>query len=177
MDKGTALDGFFAHLDAPGMRDVVVDQDITTNVSVEYELVKKWQIAQRNAGRDPKVKGVPLGLMPELYPFDLVKRPLVEQANEFVRQIALKGYSPTTDIYSFEVWGPYTEKVGAYREFVPEADNQFIPVSEKKTAMATWLYGGDETRIDMGCVFRLKGLFTRKANLGYVEEKTGVLIV
>src|SRR3990167_2502472 len=167
-DRGSALEGFFAVYDGTGNADVSIASEITCRANVQFELVEKWQIAMRNAHRDPKLHGNPLGLLPELYPFDLLKRPLVEEANEFVRQIASHHWMPVTDIYSFEVWGPYTEKVGTPHDWVPEEGNHTIPKHERQVATTAWLYSGDELPIKFGCVFMIRGLFTRAAKYGHV---------
>ena len=86
-DRGSALEGFFAVYDGTGNSNVTIASEIKCRVTLDYELVKKWQIAMRKARRDPKLRGKHLGLLPELYPFDMLKRPLVDEANEFVRQI------------------------------------------------------------------------------------------
>ena len=176
-DRGSALEGFFATYDGTGNAGEQVASTISCRVNVGYELVEKWQIAMRAARRNPKLEGKPLGLLPELYPFDMLKRPLVDEANEFVRQISTHHWLPTTSIYAFETWGPYMEKVGESHDFVPEADNPFIPEHEKQVASTVWSYSGDEAPIDKGCVFFLKGVFTRSAKYGHVDEAKGLIIV
>lgn len=176
-DRGTALEGFFAHYDGTGNSDVTVAQTITVRVRLEYELVRKWQFAQRQAKRNPKLEGVPLGRLPELYPFDMLKRPLLEEAQEFVRQIGTHGWTTTRAISEFRVWGPFPEKVGESHDWVPEADNPFIPKEDKKVATTAWLYRSDELPVDKGCAFFIKGQFTRAAKHGHVEEERGIILV
>lgn len=176
-DRGTALEGFFAHYDGTGNASETIASEIKCRVTLEYELVKKWQIAMHKANRDPKLRGRPLGLLPELYPFDLLKRPLLEQANEFVRQIGTHHWSPIGGVYEFKVWGPFPEKVGQSFDFKPEADNPFIPEHEKKVASTAWLYSGSELPIRFGCAFFIVGTFTREAKYGHVDEQRGLIVV
>lgn len=176
-DRGSALDGFYALYDGTGNRDRVIAQPISCHVTLEYELVRKWQMAQRASQRSPTLRGQPLGLMPELYPFDMLKRPLLEEARLFVRAMALQHYEPLTDISAFEVWGPYTEKVGAVRDWTPEADNQLIPDHAKKTAWSAWLHSEGESNIRLGCAFFIRAQFTRQGKYGHVDEERGVIVV
>ncbi len=177
-DRGSALDGFAALYDGTGNADAQVPSTIKCKVNVGYELVRTWQIAMRATRRNPKLEGTPLGLLPELYPFDQLKRPLVAEANEFVRQIGTQGWQPLTPIYEFKVWGPFAEKVGVSHDWVPEADNPFIPEHEKQVATTAWLYGGDELPpAAMGCAFFLEGLFNRAASHGFVDERLGIIVV
>ena len=176
-DRGSALEGFAALYDGTGNADAHVASTISCRVNLEYELVRKWQIAMSSAGRPPKVRGKLLGRLPELYPFDMLKRPLVDEAKEFVRQIATHHWAPITNIYQFEVWGPYAEKVGESHDWVPEADNPFIPKHEKQVASTVWLYHGDELPIDKGCAFFIKGVFTRSAQFGHIDEVKGLILV
>ena len=112
-----------------------------------------------------------------MYPFDMLKRPLVATANEFVRQIGTHHWQPIAGVYELRVWGPFTEKVGEPHDWVPEADNPFIPKHEKRVATTAWGYSGDELPVDLGCVFFIKGLFTRAAKYGHVDEKRGLIVV
>lgn len=176
-DRGSAYEGFAALYDGTGNRDVIVAQGISTRVTLEYELVRQWQDACRKAHRATTLRGTPLGRLPELWPFDLLKRPLVEQAGEFVRQIAFQHYYPTKSIYEFEVWGPYAEKVGEPHDWTPEEDNPFIPNHEKRVATTAWLYQGDESPIRLGCAFFIRGVFTREARHGHVDEAKGLIVV
>ena len=172
MPKGSSRDGFTALYDSTGNSASTVQQDICCHAVVEYELVRKCQVA----GMKPS-KGTPLGKLPELWPFDVIKRQLMAEAYRFVSQIATQGYIPESPVYSFRLWGPYTEKVGTPRDWTPEADNPFIPVGEKRKVTTAWGYQGDELNIEKGCAFLIQGSFLRKASLGRVEEETGVLIV
>src|SRR3990167_8197815 len=97
--RGSALEGFFAVYDGTGNADVTIASEITCKANVSYELVKQWQIAMRQARRDPTLRGKPLGRLPELYPFDLLKRPLVAEAHEFVRQIGFHHWEPVASVY------------------------------------------------------------------------------
>lgn len=176
-DRGSALEGFSALYDGTGNADATVSSTITCKAKAEYELVRDWQTAMRATGRNPKLRGKPLGLLPDLYPFDMLKRPLVNEANEFVRQIGLQHWSPLTSIYEFKVWGPYAEKVGESHDWVPEADNPFIPEHEKQVATTAWLYGGSELPIALGCAFFIEGVFIRSAQHGHVDEERGIIVV
>lgn len=97
-DRGTALDGFAALYDGTGNSTAVVPETVQTKVTVDYELVKACQ----SAGDRPH-RGDPLGTFPELWPFDGLKRPLIEHAQEFVRQLKTHGFEPLTDVYAFRV--------------------------------------------------------------------------
>lgn len=176
-DRGSALEGFSALYDGTGNADAYVSERIELKVNLGYELVQTWQTAMSATRRNPKLEGTPLGLLPELYPFDQLKRPLIDEANEFVRQLGTHGWRPLTSIYSFEVWGPYAEKVGVSHDWIPEADNPFIPNHEKQVATTAWLYGGDELPIDKGCRFRVVGVFSRSARYGHIDEGRGIIVV
>lgn len=172
MQRGSALEGFAALYDGTGNESAVVPCRISCRVTVEYELVRLFQA--RGGG---VCRGKPLGRLPELWPFDLLKRPLVEEAQEFVRQVGLQGWRPLTPATFFEVWGPFTEKVGTPHDWVPEADNPFIPDHEKQVATTAWLYAGHELRVDKGCAFFIRGEFARKATLGSIDEERGLILV
>lgn len=176
-DRGSALEGFSAIYDGTGNADATVSSTIKCRVNLGYELVKTWQTAMRSTRRSPKLQGKPLGLLPELYPFDQLKRPLIEQANEFVRQIGTHNWMPLMSIYEFKVWGPYAEKVGISHDWVPEADNPFIPEHEKRVASTAWLYGGGEVPIALGCAFFIEGVFMRSARHGHIDEGRGLIVV
>ena len=174
-DRGTALEGFSALYDGTGNADAVIAQHVQCKVVLEYEMVRDWQTAMRAAGRSPTLRGKPLGLLPPVYPLDAIKAPLMREASEFVYQIGLQGFESTQHITSFEVWGPYSEKVGTPRDWVPEEGNDFI--KEKKTATTAWLYGGNESPIHLGCAFFLRAKFTRKASYGHETDKEGIIVV
>lgn len=171
-DKGSALDGFWALYDGTGNAESTVGMSVQTKIVLDYDLV---QLCQDHG--DKPHKATPLGRFPELWPFDMLKRPLVEHAEEFVRQIKTKGYEATTPVTEFKVWGPYMEKVGDLKTFVPEEDNHVIPNWAKRTAHQAWLYQGDEFDWEKGCAFIIVGFFTRPANLGVLSEETGKVIV
>ncbi len=149
-----------------------VVQRVSCHVTVEYELVRKYQMAGGGTHR-----GTPLGKMPQLWPFDLLRRPLVAEAEEFVRQIGTHGYEPRTSIYEFKVWGPYTEKVGEPSDWKPEEGNHMIPKHQQRTAAKVWGYREDELSVELGCAFFVQGEFSIPASRGHVEEERGVLIV
>ena len=166
MKKGSAYDGFAALFDATGNSNVVIKQGITTKAVVEYELVRLCQ----EFGDRPH-RGDPLGLFPELWPFDMLKRPLLEHAREFVRQIALTGVAVIGDVDEFKVWGPYTEKVGDVREWTPEAGNHTIPKHQQRKAVRAFGYRGDEFNFDKGCAFLIQGQFTRSTKHGEISDE------
>lgn len=171
-DKGSALDGFAALYDGTGNAESTVVQSITTKCVVDFELVQRCQ----DAGDRPH-KGTPLGLFFELWPFDMLKRILVEQADEFVRQIALQGFEIRGDVYSFRVWGPYTEKVGEVKQWTPEAGNHTIPRHQQRQAVQVFGCRGDEFSFERGCAFLIQGKFTRAAKHGHVGETDGRIYV
>ena len=171
-DHGSALDGFFALYDGTGNSGVTIAEPVTTKCVVDYELVLDCQTAG-----DRTHNGTPLGKFPELWPFDMLKRPLVRHAEEFVRQVRRHGFEPLTSVYEFKVWGPYTEKVGEMREWVPEEGNHLIPKEQRRTAQKVWGYRGDEFNLEKGCAFLIQGNFTRATNRGHVGEEDGVIYV
>jgi hypothetical protein len=176
-DRGTALEGFAALYDGTGNADAVVSQWVRCKVVLEYEMVRDWQTAMRAAGQSPTLRGKPLGLLPHVYPLDAIKGPLMKEATEFAYQIGLQGFKSDKYITSFEVWGPYAEKVGTPRDWVPEEDNPFIAKADKKTATTAWLYGGNESPIQHGCAFFIRSEFTRAARYGHEDEKEGLIVV
>lgn len=171
-DRGSALDGFSALYDGTGNASAVVDQRITTRCVLDYELVKTVQMA----GDSPH-KGTPLGTISRLWPVEMLRNALLAHAEEFVRQIKAQGYEALSSVYEFRVFGPYTEKVGQPSDYVPEADNPFIPKQDKQTASKVWGYRGDELDVNKGVAFLIQGHFTRHARHGKVEERSGLLLV
>ena len=170
-DKGSALDGFYALYDGSGNAEATVMEKITTKCVVDYECVLLCQQHGWDAAR-----GVPLGTLPELWPFDLLKRQLVDHAGEFVRQIGPAGFDPLDPIYSFKLWGPYMEKIKPSVEFwTPEAGNHLIPKHAQRRAVRVQAYRGDEFDFEKGCAFLIQGEFTRAARHGHVGEEDGVL--
>ena len=178
-DRGTAYDGFYALYDGTGNRDKWVPQRLLMKAVIPHELVVMYQNAQANENRLTMCKGLPLGRMPELpHECALLKRPLIECAEESLRQMALQGYELLGDITQVEVWGPYMIKTPASpMEFTPEADNPFIPTAEKKQAWNTKIWGVNEVVEQEYDQFLLKGTFIRSAKHGHVEEETGKIIV
>lgn len=168
----TAIHAPYVLYDGTGNAEATVAEAVQTKCVLDYELVERVH----NAGGRP-YKGLPLGTLPELWPFDMLKRPLVAHAEEFVRQIGLQGYRPVTNVEQFVVWGPYMEKVGELREWVPEAGNHLIPKHAQRTAQRVWGYRGDEFDWHKGCAFLIQGEFTRHARHGHVDEQTGSILV
>lgn len=169
-DKGTALEGVNVLYDGTGNAGATVFEPVTTKCVLEYELV---QLVHNHGGKP--FNGEPLGKLPGLWPFDLLKIPLLEHAEEFVRQISTQGFNPLTGVHQFLVWGPISEKVGRLREWIPEAGNHLIPHPRK--AEQVWSYRSDELDWSKGCAFLIRGEFTRKATYGKVDEETGMLVV
>ena len=169
-DKGSALEGFSALYDGTGNADLTILESITTRCTLEYELV---ELCQRHGGRVSR--GKPIGLLPELWPHDLMKRALIEHAEEFARQIKGQGFEPQSGVYAFKLWGPYTEKVGQPREWVPEEGNPLI--SQPRKAQQVFGYRGNEFDWNKGATFLIQGNFTRAAKHGHVSEENGVIWV
>lgn len=172
MSKGSAFDGFNVLYDGTGNSDATVATRIVCHATVDAELVELVQRYGFKAHR-----GTPLGRLPELWPFDLIKRPLIAEAQRFIDQIKTQGYSALSGPHSFQVWGPYTEKVGEPVDFYPEAGNHLIPKHEQQVATRAFGYKGDEFDFRKGCAFLIRGEFTKKASLGRVDEQTGVILV
>lgn len=168
-DSTSAWQGRNFHYDGTGNADAVVVQKVHTKVTVDYDLVRQCQLAG-----DKPHKGTPVGTLPELYPFDMLKRPLLGHVEEFVSQIGTKGYYPVGSIYSFEVWGPYTEKVGEMRDWVPEAGNHLI--SNPRSASKVWGIRSDELDWSMGATFIIVGEFSRAAKHGQQNERGEILV-
>ena len=170
MDKGSSLDGFNALFDGSGNSASTVFESVTTKCVVEDELV---QIVHNHGGKPFKEQI--LGQIGALWPHDLLKQLLLDHAEEFVRQIAAQRFVPLTNVHQFLVWGPYAEKVGPPRDWVPEEGNHLI--KQPRKAARVWGYQGDEFDWRKGCAFLIQGTFTRDAKHGFVDEQTGVLIV
>jgi hypothetical protein len=172
-DKGTALEGFFALYDGTGNSQTTIRETVTTKCLLEYEQVE----LVHNHGGKP-LRGTPLGKLPEMWPFDLLKRPLLEHTRKFIQQIATHGYHPLTGEYEFKAWGPFMEKIGDdLSEWTPEEGNHLIPKAHQRKAVKAWLYRGDEFQWSKGCAYLIRGEFTRYAGHGAVDEETGVIIV
>lgn len=171
-DRGSALDGFSALYDGTGNSGATVAQSITTKCVLEYEMVRKVQMAG-----DRPHKGTPLGRISQLWPTEMLRRALKEHGEEFIRQVAKQGYIALGSVYELEVFGPYTEKVGDAPDYTPEADNPFIPKHEKRVASKVWGYQGDEIDVSKGVAFLLRGRFARHARHGHIEEGSGLLLV
>ena len=172
MDRGSALDGFQALYDGTGNAAAVVPQRVHTKVTVDEALVRRCQ----EKGDKPH-QGTALGRLPELWPFDILKRPLLAHAELFRSQLRQIGYEPLTSIYEFQVWGPYMEKVGDLKTYRPEEGNHLIPKWAQRTAHQVWGYAGDEFNWEKGCAFIIVGEFTRAAKYGNVSEETGGIAV
>mgnify|MGYP001606223412 FL=1 len=170
--KGSAAEGFQALYDGTGNSDAAICQKVHTKVTVDEELVRLCHLH----GEKP-YRGRRLGRLPELWPFEMLKRPLIEHAHKFVRQIGAQGFKPVTSVYEFQVWGPYTEKVGEIQSYVPEEGNHLIPPAQRRKAVRVWGYQGDEVRWDKGAAFLIVGEFTRAAKYGQVSEEEGKIIL
>ena len=173
LDRGTALQGFFAHYDGTGNSEATLAERITTKCVLDYELV---QLVHNHGGRP--LRGLPIGKLPELWPFDLLKDPLLAQAREFVRQVKTHNWEAVENVYAFQVWGPYSEKVSdSPQEWTPEEGNPLIPKHQQRKALRVQGYQGNELDWRKGCAFLIRGLFTRAAKHGHMDEETGVLLI
>lgn len=171
-DRGSALEGFTALYDGTGNASATLGLSVQTKCTLETELV---ELCQQHG--DKPHKGTPLGRFPELWPFDMLKRPLMAHADEFARQLKTKGYNARTPVTAFKVWGPYMEKVGAIETWKPEAGNHLIPSWAQRDAHKVWGYQGDEWDFSKGVTFIIVGDFTRSALEGVTDEETGVILV
>ena len=169
-DKRSRFAGAAILFDGSGNAEATVAETITTKIVLDHDLVQ----AVHDAGGRP-CKAEPLGLLPELWPFDALKRPLLEHAKEFVRQVGGHGYQSLTNVEQFLVWGPYSEKVGDIAPWVPEEGNHLI--TNPRTAQRVWGYQGDEFNWERGCAFLIQGTFTRHARHGHVDADTGRIYV
>mgnify|MGYP001562051998 FL=1 len=145
---------------------------IQTKVTVDDELVQLCH----TYGERP-YHGIALGRISSLSPFQMLKQPLLAHAREFARQLSTQGYEPAADVTEFKVWGPYMEKVGKIKTWVPEEDNHVIPKHLRREAASVWGYGSNELRWDKGCSFIIVGKFQRPASYGHVDEESGVIRV
>ena len=171
-DRGSALDGFNALYDGTGNADAMVSESVTTKCVIDYELVRLCQ----SHGWRPS-KGRSLGLLAELWPFDMLKRPLIAHANEFVSQIGTQGFKPLSSVYSFKLWGPYTEKVSpTVRYWTPEEGNHLIPKHLQRKAVIVQGYRGDEFNFEKGCAFLIQGTFIKAAKDGHIGDE-GVIYI
>lgn len=174
-NKGSALQGFSALYDGTGNSVATVPVNLSCHITLEYELVRKCQMAG-----DRPHRGTPIGKMLSLYPFDLLKRRLLQEAEVFRGHMVKQGYEPAQATTEFELWGPYMEKVDTQRlheEWIPEEGNHVIPAAYRAKAQRAWGYRGDELRIDKGVAFFIRGAFLASGRNGVMDEQTGVLIV
>ena len=74
-DKGSALEGFFALYDGTGNSETTIRETVTTKCVLEFDQV---QLVHNHGGKP--YRGTPLGRLPDLWPFDLLKTPLLEHA-------------------------------------------------------------------------------------------------
>ena len=131
-------------------------------------------------------RGTPIGKISELYPLDLFKKSVVEEAQKFIYHMTQQGNELQTSIYEMELWGPYRDKPTGSREVNIEEGN---PWSEDKfafTSKGTWqpetLGPQNLTRDTLergdfrhGVCFRIRGKFVKTR--GHQEETTGVVIL
>ena len=95
----------------------------------------------------------------------------------FFPELGETACEPLTSIYEFQVWGPYMEKVGEPKTYLPEEGNHLIPTWAQRKAHRVWGYAGDEFNWEKGCAFIIVGEFTRAAKHGSVSEETGGMAV
>src|SRR3989304_5448448 len=78
---------------------------LTAKFPLDPELVMRCQRAGSGVYRGTRV-----GQLPELYPYDALKRQVVGQAKTFLRHMRSQGYEPTQAETELELWGPYRER-------------------------------------------------------------------
>ena len=172
MERGSALEGFAALYDGTGNSAATVPITVQTKVTVDDDLVQLCHSFGERPFRDQ-----PLGRISDVYPFVMLKKPLLEHAREFSRQVRSQGYEARTPAEEFLAWGPYMEKVGEVQEWIPEEGNHVIPAHLRRKAVRAWGYRGDEFNWNKGASFIIVGSFQKAAALGRVSEETGVIIV
>ena len=132
-------------------------------------------------------RGTPIGQMQSLWPFDGLKRAVIEEAETFVRHMAAQGNMLQTSVYQMELWGPYRDKPTGVREVNIEAGNPYVPDGKWAfDSKGTW--APDETGVrevtkDLldredfrhGICYRIRGEFLKTR--GHQEETTGVVIL
>lgn len=128
--------------------------------------------------------------MKELWPFDALKRHVLETTKEFVRQMRVRGYEPQQAETAMELWGPFREKVDLANTrlvnveegnpFFPEGrwvnDNRGVQRIESRGPQAISrqrLLDSQDWR--KGAVFLVRGEFISR--YGKQEEETGILLV
>ncbi len=170
MEKGSALEGFSALYDGTGNSNAIISQAVSTKCVLDSELA---DLCQKHGGGVSR--GRPIGQLPELWPHDMLKRALLGHAAEFIRQIGLEGFAPvSSSLGAFRLWGPYMEKVGDLREWVPEADNPLV--TEKRKAARVWGYRGNEWDFSKGVAYIIQGDFVRSAAHGHISEDGQIFV-
>lgn len=182
---------------APGVQ--IHRESITVHIPVllnckfkaDPELVLRCQ----GAGQQP-LHGLPIGRMPDFYPFLALKRIAMEECQTFVGHMRNQGFEPREAESQMELWGPFREKMdmsrGAALENFEEG-NHLIPQGKwRSQAHGAWAPEGtgraalgpqmlDKERVlhsqdyKHGIAFFIRGRFL--ASHGKEEEETGTLLV
>lgn len=137
-------------------------------------------------------RGTPIGKIPELWPFDALKRIVRNHAKTFIRHMKAQGFEAQQAETEMELWGPYREKLDmrkgdALVNF--EEGNPLVPQGHwGHAATGAWEHDGtlgprqldpkamkDHRDWKMGVVFLVRGKFL--ATHGHQEETTGTLVV
>lgn len=135
------------------------------------------------------LKGVSIGKMMSLYPFDRLKQQAMDEAKTFVHYMKIQGNEPRQAESEFEVWGPFRERVRFTAETRNiEEGNPFSKPVIGFSGYGGWTHDGhkgprkldrkellDSPDWKAGVVFMIRGLFT--ATRGHREETTGTVLV
>ena len=158
---------------------------LVCKIRVDPELVLLCQ-----SHGDRPHRGTRIGRMKELWPFESLKRYLLEQTKEFFRQMRSRGNDPLQSETEMEVWGPFQEKadISNTRLINIEEGNPFFPdgrwVADNRGTIRLESKGPQQMTRDKvlnslnwerGAVFLVRGRFI--ATQGYREESTGVVLV
>ena len=174
------------HIDAESAK-LYHPATLTGKFPVDPELVVRCQRA--GSGR---YRGVCIGKMLELYPYDAMKKLALSQAKTFIRHMRSQGYEPLQEATELELWGPFRERGDMSRgaslvNF--EEDNPFVPAGHwGSAARGAWRHDLERgpRRLNQnvllddkdwrhGVVFLVRGQFL--ATRGKQEESTGAVLV
>ena len=173
---------FNVHIDGDSLT-VHEPVSLACKIKVDPELVL---LCQEHGDRPHK--GTRIGRMKELWPFESLKRHLLEQTKLFVKHMRSQGNDPLQSETEMEAWGPFREKadVSNSRLVNIEEGNPFFPdgrwVAANRGAMVATKGPQELTREkilssdwERGAIFLVRGRFV--ATGGHREESTGTLIV
>lgn len=140
---------------------------LTCQFPVEQELVLACQ-----AGDEKTYRGVPVGTIRDLWPWSELRQVALWHALEFVRNMENQDYELIGHETAMELWGPYTQKVewDHVNDQLSSEEN-----GEERTYPKSYLYRGDEVRLDRGMLYLIRGHFL--AGHGHLSEEKGVLVV